>query len=129
MKKFFFLVCILSVFVFTSACSDDDNSKKIEIEYKIETLDDYVSAITYNGSNGDEVETTDITDFEDGSKKIKISSTPFTAKIAIEVNNTSVHSNQYLLTIYVDGELKEYDYVDVAADAEVTGGIEFIITE
>ena len=111
--KHLYLLTTLILFLSFTACKKDKKqnpvpaSTSFEVEYKIVPMDNNFAKITYTDEKGNPVVITDPALFAGGSKKIKVSSKPFTAMLSTEYVNNSVGSVYFDLVINVDGVFKK----------------------
>ena len=126
MKKFVPIAFLSVIILITGACKKD--SSEIELQYKIEPIDNYILEITYNDQKSKLKTIDDFSLFINGSETFQITQKPFKARLGIKVNNSTNTSRHYLLYIYVDDQIKSWVDLTVPAMTDITEGqIEYTI--
>ena len=80
-----------------------DNSHTLE--YKIEGFDMYCVQVRYMDADGNIITTTDPADFANGIKTLAVTK-PFIGGLELQVDNYSINSRSYEMSIVIDGETK-----------------------
>ena len=99
------LTILLLAFTFSiinSSCKKE--SKTLTVEYRVAPINSSITKITYNDASGAPIVVTNPAQFSNGSASISIAALPYTAKISIEVNNQTLSSIVYDLSILVNGQ-------------------------
>jgi hypothetical protein len=128
-KHFQFLLLFLVISL--SSCKKKttqpaDNS--YEVEYIIAPMNQHFVNITYTDANGQDVVITDPSLFVGGSRKIKVTAKPFTAKLNTIITNTSNDPVDFGLAIKVNGDFKTYQGVSAPPNSSnYTANLQFLV--
>jgi hypothetical protein len=127
MKNFPKAIGIVILFFSLLACSSGDGNSKTQVSYKLLSDSPIVTSIMYRNADGVMVEglTENTVDWE---KAINVDR-PFTSTLVVTFNNTNTATENYWLSIYVDGDLESYIPGVVPANATTTGTATFEIPE
>lgn len=127
-KPVLFSIIILSL---CNSCSKNEGTSAPPItktiEYKIDPADNYIIKITYNDQTGQSVTLNDINQMPGGIKNISVSSFPFTAKLEVQVYNTTNATLNYSLIILVDNQVKKLYLLQAPPATTSTGQAEFVV--
>lgn len=121
---------ILTLLVISMSGCEKDNSNKpdtFEVKYEVVPMNKYMIHFIYNDESQHAVDLNDLNQFSDGIKKVTVSSKPFTAKLRIVINNTSLVPISGLLQVSVDGEVKKKEPLDASPAARSETEIEYTI--
>jgi hypothetical protein len=127
MKKNLGTLCAMFFFCVSISCSSSDGNSKTQVIYKVLTESSMTTSIMYRKADGTMTEglTENILEWE---KTVNVDK-PFTASLNVTFNNTNPNTENYWLSIYVDGDLKSYIPGVVPASATTTGTATFEIPE
>jgi len=98
-----------------------------EVEYGILDIDESIVSITYIDASGNPVVIDDLSQFVNGSKKISVSTKPFTARLELLINNTTNNEKSYTLGILVNGDVVAIKPVYCPSSGMALGEVEFTI--
>ena len=122
-------MCLIAL-VSLIGLSCEKNSEEViftEVEYGILGMDDYISSITYTDASGNPIVTDDKTQFVNGSKKLSVSTKPFTARMELIIYNNTSETKSYTIGILVNGEPKAIKSVYCAPFDYGFGEVEFTV--
>ena len=104
------MVVMISIIGFS--CEKNLEEKNyMEVEYEIQNMDANVVYIIYNDASGKRVETNDRGQFANGSKKLSVSTKPFTAQLYVRIYNAIPGNTEYTIRILINGEQKAIESV------------------
>ena len=102
--KFLLALFFASTVFLSMSCSKEiDNTHTPE--YKIEGFDRYCIEVIYKDADGKFVSTNDRAEFPGGIKKLTVAK-PFFGFLELRVDNFSITTKTYELSIVIDGESK-----------------------
>jgi hypothetical protein len=107
LQRTLFLIILCLFFISCKKDSTQDNTGSFEVEYMISPISIYTTKITYTDQTGASIEMTDLDQFPNGSRKITVSKKPFTAKLSVQINNTTNATINFDLYILVDSQFKK----------------------
>lgn len=129
MKKlhYYLLIVTLAICSINFSCKKkSDSNPSTTVEYRITPMNNYFTQIIVD-SVGAKVIIYDPSQFINGSKSISISTKPFLASISAEINNSTVSSIKYTLTILVDGQVKQLVQVNAPPFATSTSEADYTV--
>jgi len=110
--------------------SCEKNSEEVsftEVEYGILGIDEHIYSITYTDASGNPIVVDDPSTFVNGSKKLSVSTKPFTARMQLTINNNTSDTKSYTIGILINGEPKAITTVYCAPFDFAIGEVEFIV--
>jgi len=121
--------CLIALVSFIGFSCEKKSEELIftEVEYGILGLDEQIVSITYNDASGNPVVVDDPSQFVNGSKKLSVSTKPFTAKMALLINNTTNDEKSYTIGILVNGDVMAIKNVYCSPSGMALGEVEFTV--
>jgi len=122
-------VCLIAmVSMIGFSCEKNSEEKNyMEVEYEIQNIDANVVYMIYNDASGNRVETNDRGQFANGSKKLSVSTKPFSARMYVRFYNTSPATLEYTIRILINGEPKATESVICPPYVVSHGDVEYTL--
>ena len=108
-----------------ASCSSSDGDSKTKVKYEIHTETNMTTSIMYRDASGDMVQgLEDI--ILDWDKTVNVD-TPFNAHIDVVFMNPTSASEEYMISIYEDGEMVDHQMGMISPNSTTTESADFDI--
>ena len=126
MKKIqFSALALFAAVILTASCSSSDSDSKTAVKYEIQTDTNMTTSIMYRNAEGDMVQGLDdiILDWD---KTVNVE-TPFNAHMDVTFVNASSNTENFMISIYEDGEIVDHQMGSVPPNATISQSVDYDI--